>query len=169
MSNRKGTTTIKTFWNDLREQAGFTLDELSKSVDIDKSTLSKYLSGAKLPSSKSAAALCDFFGVDYDLGAEKFNEAHAAWVTSHPADHKRSKIRKRKYSTKPETDDLFKDPVTDNKQLVDTITRKLYSVLSYDDFMTIALCDPTPADLLKFAYGNVDYDLFEELMSVAQK
>lgn len=176
-------TTMKTFWNDQRLAKGLKLKELAVEISVDVSWLHKILTGQVLPSSAVSVKLCDYFGVDYATGAAEFNKAHEEWVAAHPGKSKRSPIRKRKYNAAKATTEADVDlsafntevkpkkPAkrkADKKALVDTVIRQLYGNISCDDFMTIALCDPSVKDLLEYAYNKVDVDTFLKLLDASK-
>ena len=184
-------TTMKTFWNDQRLAKGLKLKELAVEISVDVSWLHKILTGQVLPSSAVSVKLCDYFGVDYATGAAEFNKAHEEWIAAHPGKSKRSPIRKRKFDTskakadgeadvdlsafntevKPKKPAKPAKPAkrkTSKKALVDTVIRQLYGNISCDDFMTIALCDPSVKDLLEYAYNKVDVDTFLKLLDASK-
>ena len=175
--------TTNTFWNKLRVKKGITLKNLGKELNMDHSWLSRIFSGAVLPPTPAAIQICDYFGVDYAEGATQFNKTHEDYVKNNPGKSKRSPVRSRKFDVDnvsahtetvqdPSVEIPESKPVTSNptisgiKQptaLVSAVLKQLYNNISYDDFMTLLLCDPTEKDLLEFAYGKVDYDTYYKL------
>lgn len=164
--------TKDTFWNRLRLAKGVTLTNMAQEIGIDQSWLSRCLTGSLIPSTPIAIKICDYFNVDYAEGAAEFNKAHEAWVQAHQGEtKKRSPIRKRKFDVEKVpalAEKAVKKSAKAKNDLVDNVIRKLYGNISFDDFMTIALCEPTTKDLLEFAYNKVDVDTFMELLSASK-
>jgi transcriptional regulator with XRE-family HTH domain len=185
MRNTDPSTVHKTFWNDQRLAKGLTLKQLAAEIHADTSWLHKVLTGQNLPSTPMSVKICDYFGVDYAQGAAEFNKAHEEWVAAHPGDtKKRSPIRKRKFDKtkaaadvdlssfnveeKPTKRKYTRKQTKSTAELVNSVIRKLYGNISCDDFLTIALCEPTVKDLLEYAYNKVDVDTFMELLSASK-
>jgi len=87
-----------TFWQELCKQQKVSYARLSDVMRIDKSYLRKCFSGQIIPSTNLSVQLCDYFGVDYSIGAAEFNKAHIDWLAKNPGKFKkRSYVRSRKF------------------------------------------------------------------------
>lgn len=179
--------TTDTFWNKLRIDKGVTLKTIGRELGVDHSWLSRIFSGAVLPATPVAIKICDYFGVDYAEGAAQFNKIHEDYVANNQGKRKRSRIRSRKFDvdnvstdtepvqgptveisesepeSAPVTANLAISGIKQPTALVSAVLKQLYNNISYDDFMTLLLCDPSEKDLLEFAYGKVDYDTYYKL------
>lgn len=89
-----------TFWRELCKSRKISYVKLEQDLKVDKSYLCKCISGQLIPSTKVSILLCDYFNVDYAVGATEFNQAHADWLANNPGKFKkRSYVRSRKFDT----------------------------------------------------------------------
>lgn len=168
--------TKDTFWNRQRLAKHMTLKKLAKELDSDIGYLSKCLSGAVLPSTPHAAKICDYFGIEYTIGATEFNKAHEQWIAEHPGKKKhRNAIHSRKYSNSavkptievnaPNSSDTSVPEIPD---VTDAILDKLYGKIPVDDFnLILAKADPN-IDVLSITYGNVDRATYQEIYKLVK-
>ena len=78
-----------TFWETMQKSRKISYMQLAKELNVDKSYLRKCLSGQIIPSTNLNVQLCDYFDVDYAVGATEFNTAHNDWLVRHPGQFKK--------------------------------------------------------------------------------
>lgn len=164
-----------TFWHNLRKQKDVTLSQIGKELHIDASWLSRCFTGQALPPTKTAVAICDYFGIDYAIGATEFNKAHDAWVKAHPGKRDKSgNIRSRKFDTKNATDAPNVDikptsasdtdnSVSDTNETSKCIIPKLEEIAT--EVSEVPMSNTSSIkDIKEFLYHKISYDDFMLVM-----
>ncbi len=167
--------TTDTFWHNLRKQKGVTLAQIGKELHIDASWLSRCFTGQALPPTKTAVVICDYFGIDYTVGATEFNKAHDAWIKTHPGRRDKSgNIRSRKFDTKNVTDapnvDIKPIPasstdnsVSDIDEFPNCIIPKLENGVT--EVSKVPMSNTSDIkDIKEFLYHKISYDDFMLVM-----
>jgi len=154
----RNTTDKDTFWNDLRREKGVTLREMGAALNTDQATLSHYFTGMQLPSTPTSVKICDYFGIDYAIGAEEFNKAHEAWIAENPGSKKkRSHIRSRKFDVNNIPAEVSN--VSELAKSLDVI-EKCNTPSGRDSIMA------KRDNILRLIYNKVDYDTYNEVVKV---
>ena len=124
-------TTKDNFWSKQRIERGLTVKEIAHYLGMNEKTVSAYFTGYLLPDEPIIRALCDLFDIDYHTGNLEFQHAHR--------EYKKDK-REIKYSAKKSCVNVqTKDSshVDNNVRCAEDILRKVYGVLSCDDFIAV--------------------------------
>lgn len=162
-------TSTDTFWNQKRIEKGVTLKDMADDLGVHLTSLSTWLTGAKLPATPTAIKICDYLGIDYVTGAEEFNKIHEEWISAHSGQtKKRSKIRQRKFcvsdvsKSKPDTSNEIVVPTKTLQELAERsrVQKILYRKISYEEFVDIMSLDLNVDNALKALYGKVDFDAY---------
>lgn len=155
MMQQKARISVKTFWNQKRVDAGFTMQELSEGLGIDYTRLSHYLTGQDMPPPIIALKLCDLFDVNPDEGTAEFTKAHEQWVIN----RKRAKFTLAEPKIEPEP---TPEPTPEPKPepINDELMKSLYGLLSYENFKAVLLTGIIGSDVLAEIYGKADYDTY---------
>lgn len=167
--------TTDTFWHNLRKQKGVTLAQVGKELHIDASWLSRCFTGQALPPTKTAVAICDYFGIDYVVGATEFNKTHDAWIKAHPGKRDKSgNIRSRKFDTKNATEtpimDVTPAPTFSTDNSVSDINETPKCIIpELEEVATEVSEVPMPnttgiKDIKEFLYHKISYDDFMLVM-----
>ena len=153
----KPRASILTFWTKKRLENGLTLEDLSELMKIGYSTLSKELTGEKAMPPENVAKLCELFDVGLREGKRQAKIAHSAWVVSH---------RLTENDSEDEMPIVPADTVTEEVDVSDSILRKIYGNIPYDDFLTIQENGVKSRETLEILYDKVDFDTFMKLLDV---
>lgn len=125
------------FWSKQRIERGLTVKEIAQYLGKNEKTVSAYFTGFLLPEESIIRALCDLFGIDYHTGNLEFQHAHREY---------RKDKRELKYSAKkscvnvPTKDSSNVDEnvrCDENVKCAEDILRKVYGVLSCEDFIAV--------------------------------
>ena len=165
---RKNTTAKNTFWNRIRADKGVSLKTLSADLNMDQAILSHYFTGMTLPPTSVSVKVCDYFGVDYAVGAAEFNKAHEEWVAENPgAKKKRSHIRSRRYDVKNISADesklqVMKTTISD-KEYFPPVTECIAKESTLTESTIFSMKRDT---ILRCIYGEVDYDVYNKVVNI---
>lgn len=176
MKKESAKATKLNFWNDLRVKNGYSYDDLSSTLELAPSTIAMWFSGRQIPAQKHLVNLCMLFGVDEKVGREEFIKAKAAWQTSRTKEQNAPK-KKHKVELVPmvaaDPEVVKTTPTekpikkTDSVKTPDSdIFRKLYGVLSYDDYEEFRAISKDTEDPLKFLYKKIDFDDFIKILDI---
>ena len=163
---------VDNFWRALRIKQGLSYEEISANTNISSLMCKQYFSGQCLPSTDRAYAICDYMGVDHDVGVAKFAEIHQKWRE----DHTKLSIIKVPEKLDPMESPQISQPVASTSEScvahtignLDDALEYLYGKVAYDEFERL-LTLKTVDDVLKALYGKVDYNLYVELIGEIQR
>ena len=155
------------FWRHKIAGKGMSCKDLSVMLGKPYSTTSAYFSGFCMPDNDVIVALCKEFNVDYDRAVEEFTKIHDAWGLSHP-DYERSgvtyKIKPKQTAVQVIEEKAATTPVKECKSLdVMYCLKKIYSKVSCEEFMQAEQLKTSYTDFIRFVYGKVDLDTFNEI------
>ena len=186
----KKNNTSDTFWNLLRVEKNYKLDELSDVTGHTRWDISNWFTGKRMPNDYIIQEFCDLFGVNFKEGKLEFERGYA---TFHGRDGKTIATAPRKackdvvdkvnavvsrdktvepvktsvevkVETEPET------PTTRSK--IQRISERLYGVLNYADFITMTVMwnrDKSLEAILTWLYGKVDVMLFCDIAKIVNE
>ena len=171
-----------TFWTEQRLAKGVTIPTISNDTGLPYGALVTYFSGRHIPREYATRVLCEYFGVDYELGQSKFIEDHEIWKQRHSVDWvAHDKAREHKYFTEVYTkskvymmslafdyandDDLIKKLNTvelgNRSAYIKWIMRKHLG----NDFFSTERLTPEVTNLLKIIYSEVPFEIFMQMLS----
>lgn len=159
------------FWRALRIEQGLSYEEISANTGIPSLMCQEYFSGERLPSTDRAYAICDYMGVDHDVGVAKFAEIHQKWRE----DHTKLSIIKVPEKLDPIESPQISQPVASISEScavhtignLDDVLEYLYGKVDYDEFERMLTLKTVDA-VLKALYGKVDYNLYVDLIREIQ-
>ena len=150
-----------TFWNRLRAEQGFKIEELAEHLHLAGGTVGAYFTGEAMPKEAVILALCDLFDVDPVLGEREFKRAHDKWVSE---SHKAKRIAGGKVKQKEEP--IAKvEPTAPNPPTIDrdSLCKLLYGELPYEEFKHVTEAISGGSDTLELLYGKVGYKKYCEI------
>jgi len=173
-------TSQNTYWSKLRVEHGITLLALSRELGISAGALRTYFSGEHVPREYAARKLCQYFGIDYNLGLSKFQEDHRIWNERHNTEwHIHNKQREAKYykkyysnaymlclnlSRKSDADIIEKLMTIELGNRASYVRWVLRQHLRNDNFSTERITPEIQA-LLQVIYSEVPFDIFMQTVS----
>lgn len=163
-----------TFWNRIRVEQKITYKDLSDILNLHPSTISKFFSGAEMPSKERVDILCDFFGVDYETGYDEFckanNKYYKTEVDNSDLDVDIDSILKDEGYTK--VSESVDEPDCTEEQPTHEIPKSLlleliYGKVPYETFFKfITLVVDGKGNPLEEIYGKVSFEEYETIRSI---
>ena len=156
-----------TFWNKVRVEKGFKLQEIADYLHCSIGSVGSYFSGQTVPSEKVIKALCEYFEIAEPLGTRAFVEDNKAWHAEHvrvyrvPA-QKVTKSKKPKKKTE-EVAPVVTEAIPTKADVTTKVVELIYGKIPYDAFVAIT---EGKEDILAYLYGKVDYKTYLEIAKV---
>ena len=175
----------ETFWRDIRNESGLSLQEIKELLGTDKAktTIGEYFTGQLMPPDDICRTICDAFGVDFEIGKDRFKKAHKEWMTYHtngskentesetPVEEVAENMGNSYMATIEQEIDSFTDATIkpQNADIADKICESVYSKLSYKDYCVvydIVMSGNSNAGVLEQIYGKVDCSTFNRIYDI---
>ena len=156
------------FWSKLRVERGIRISEIAQYMGMSNAAIGGYFTGQFLPNDDVIKALCELFDVEYGKGSCEFQKAHREWK----ADQTRE-VQLRATPT-PKAPEVKKQPTvssgsSDKTRLANRVGGILYGKIPYAVFVEVTDKIKGGEDPIKCLYGKVDFDTFNEVVSVLGK
>lgn len=170
-TNHAPFTRKENFWSRKRVENSVTLKEIANLLGKKETTVGAYFSGQLMPNDDTIHTLCDFFDVSFNDGQIEFQHAHREWKARHyaPAVYSAKKVTGKRVPSEKETT-TSETPSNESVVKMKTLLKRLYGVLSCEDFVTVYNClihgRQSTFNLGEALYGKVDYDAYNEILAV---
>lgn len=158
------------FWNDLRVRQQLKYSDIAEVVNLNKTSIAKFFSGASMPKVKYVKAICDFFDVDFDKGYSEFVKIFKEYHNPEENDDIEPNINTDLTSEVTDDDGNLRYKITlettANEAPKSTVLEMLYGKVSCSVFFDFAsIVANKSGDPLELIYGKVSFEDYESIRS----